>query len=89
MNPESTPPPIQPAGEPSPKPAPKKRRWLLWGCGGLLAFFALVIAMVAITLWWIQRPIKPVVLSEKEKAKVEDKIQQISAAEDRPGNFAR
>jgi hypothetical protein len=87
MNPESTP-PIQPAGDSVPKPAPKKRRWLLWGCGGLLALLLLIAATVAFTIWWMTRPIKPVVLSEKEKVKVDEKIQQISAAEDRPGNFA-
>jgi hypothetical protein len=89
MNPDSTPPPIQPAGEPFPKPAPKKRRWLLWGCGGLLAFGLLIVATVAITLWWMQRPIKPVVLSEKEKTVVEQKIQKVSeAAEESPGDLA-
>jgi hypothetical protein len=87
MNPEPTP-PISPAGD-SPKPAPKKRRWLLWGCGGLLAFLLIIAATVAFTIWWMTRPIKPVVLSEKEKVKVDAKIQQISAAEDRPSNLAQ
>jgi hypothetical protein len=88
MNPESTP-PIQPAGEPSPKPAPKKRRWLLWGCGGLIAFVLIIIATVAIILWWMQRPIKPVVLSEKEKTVVEQKIQKVSeAADESPSDLA-
>jgi len=87
MNPESTPPAIPPAGD-SPKPSPKKRRWLLWGCGGLLALLLLIAATVAFTIWWMTRPIKPVVLSEKEKVKVDAKIQQISAAEDR-SSFAQ
>jgi len=77
MTPDSTPPPIQPSGPAVPSPAPKKRRWLLWGCGGLLALLLLMVATVAITIWWIQRPIKPVVLSEKEKVKVEEKMQRI------------
>lgn len=89
MNPESTPPPLPPAGGSAPKSAPKKRNWLLWGCGGLLALLLLIAATVAITIWWMTRPIKPVVLSEKEKVKVEAKIQQISAAEDRPSNLAQ
>ncbi len=37
----------------------------------------LVIATVAITIWWIQRPIKPVVLSPKEKATVEAKLRRL------------
>jgi hypothetical protein len=53
---------------------------MLWGCGGLLAFVIIIVATVAITIWWIQRPIKPVVLSEKEKAVVEQKLQRLSGA---------
>ncbi len=87
MNPESTPPPIQPSGESAPKPAPKKRRWLLWGCGSLIALLLIIIATVAITIWWLQRPIKPVVLSAKEKATIEQKLQHVSnAADSRPSN---
>ncbi|MEO5804362.1 MAG: hypothetical protein ABIR24_12620 [Verrucomicrobiota bacterium] len=80
MTPDSTPPPLQPAGAPVPSPAPKKRRWLLWGCGGLIALVLIVIATIAITLWWMQRPIKPVVLSAAEKAKVDEKFQKVSVA---------
>jgi hypothetical protein len=89
MNSEANPPPpFQPSNE-SPKPAPRKRNWLLWGCGGLLALLFLIAATVAITIWWMTRPIKPVVLSEKEKTVVEQKIQKMSdAAEDRPSNLA-
>jgi hypothetical protein len=76
MNPDLPPPLPQPAG--SSAPVPKKRRWLLWGCGGLLAFLLIIVATVAITLWWIQRPIKPVVLSAKEKATVDEKLQHLS-----------
>jgi hypothetical protein len=32
---------------------------------------------VAITIWWIQRPIKPVVLNEKEKSVVDAKLRRI------------
>jgi len=82
MSPDSTPPPIQSAGAPDATPAPKKRSWLLWGCGGLIALLLIVVATVAITLWWMQRPIRPVVLSAKEKAHVDEKIQKASAAAD-------
>jgi hypothetical protein len=40
----------------------------------LLALLLLVVATVFITIWWIQRPIKPVVLSAPEKAVVEEKL---------------
>jgi hypothetical protein len=38
----------------------------------------MVVATVAITLWWIQRPIKPVTLSEKEKSVVDEKLRIVS-----------
>jgi len=89
MNPESTPPPIQLAGDLTPKPASKKRSWLLIGCGGLIALLLIIITTVAITLWWMQRPIKPVVLSAKEKATVDQKLQQVSGtADNRPSAAA-
>jgi hypothetical protein len=34
----------------------------------------LIVGTVAITIWWIQRPIRPVVLSTQEKATVEAKL---------------
>ncbi|HWN95418.1 MAG TPA: hypothetical protein VNT99_10330 [Methylomirabilota bacterium] len=37
----------------------------------------LIVATVAITIWWIQRPIKPVVLSAEEKRVVEAKLQEV------------
>ncbi len=80
MTPHSTPPPLQPVGGSAPAPAPKRRRWLLFGCGGLLALLLIIVATVAITLWWLQRPIKPVVLSASEKAKVDDKLQHLGGA---------
>lgn len=60
--------------------AKKRRPWLLYIIGGLLAFLLLTVATVAITVWWLQRPIKPVVLSAAEKATVEAKLQQITSA---------
>ena len=80
MNPElppAAPPPV--ASLPQP-PAPKRRRYLLFGCGGLLALFVIIIATIFITLWWLQRPIKPVVLTQPEKVVVEEKLQHL----DRP-----
>lgn len=59
---------------PVPPRPPKKKTWLLYGCGTLLVLLLLIVGMVAITLWWIQRPIKPVVLSAQEKATVEEKL---------------
>ncbi len=78
--PDSTLPSVQSPGE-SPRSAPpKRRRWLLWGCGGFLAFALLVIATVAITVWWIQRPIKPVVLSAEEQKVVNTKLEKMRSA---------
>ncbi len=34
-------------------------------------------ATVFITIWWIQRPIKPVVLTAQERAKVEEKLRRV------------
>lgn len=71
-----------PAVGPSvPPPPPQRARWLLYGCGTLLALVLLICASVAITLWWIQRPIKPVVLSAPEKAAVEEKLRRLDGTQ--------
>jgi hypothetical protein len=61
----------------TPAPAVKKSRWLLYGCGTLIALLLVIVATVVITLWWMQRPIRPVVLSAQERAAVEEKLQHI------------
>jgi hypothetical protein len=53
---------------------------MLYGCGGLLALLLIIIATVAITIWWIQRPIKPVVLNPKEQAAVDTKLRELEDA---------
>ena len=63
MNSTIPPSPAPPAVPAAPSPAPKRRSCLFYGCGALLALLVVIGATVAITLWWIQRPIKPVVLS--------------------------
>lgn len=81
LPPVATPPKTTPtAGSPGPTPIKKRRPWLLYGCGGILALLVIIIATVALTVWWIQRPIKPVVLTAKEKAAVEAKLQQLNNA---------
>ena len=80
MKPEIPPPAAPPSGGPAPAQAPKRRPWLLYGCGGLLALLFVVVATVALTVWWVQRPIKPVVLSAAEKATVEEKLQHLGGA---------
>ena len=77
-SPPSSPPPLvsAPLQGVAPPPA-KKRRWFLYGCGSLLALVLLIVLTVVITILWIQRPIKPVVLSAKEKATVEEKLQRL------------
>ena len=72
---------MAPNSPPAPDQQPpvlRKRRWMLYGCGGFIALLLVIIATVAITLWWIQRPIKPVVLSAREKSVVDDKLRQVS-----------
>lgn len=78
MNPETTPPPVTPpAGGSTGTPVRKRRPWLLYGCGALLGLMLLVAATVAITVWYLQRPIKPVELSAAEKAVVETKLERL------------
>ena len=74
---ESTPPSLTTPNVTPPIAAPKRRRRWLWG-GGLLAFVLIIVATVAITIWWMQRPIKPVVLTAQEKAVVDAKLRQVS-----------
>jgi hypothetical protein len=69
--PDNAPPPV------SSTPPPQRKRWLFYGCGGLLAVVVIIIAAVAITVWWIQRPIKPVVLKPKEQAVVDQKLREL------------
>src|ERR1051325_8562238 len=78
--PDSTPLPPASSSDAPRATSPKRRRWALWGCGGLLALLLIIAATVAITIWWIQRPIKPVVLSAAEKQAVEAKLQQVRSA---------
>src|SRR4051812_37382397 len=78
-------PPAQPSRDISAPSPRKKRRWLLWGCGGMLAFVLVIVATVAITLWWMQRPIKPVVLSAQEKQVIDSKLQKIGTP---PSSFS-
>jgi hypothetical protein len=69
---------------PLPAPAPKKRGCLFYGCGALLALVVVVTGTVAITYWWIQRPIKPVVLSAAEKSAVDQKLQRLGGGSTAP-----
>lgn len=63
-----------PAAAPVPE---KKSRPVLWGCGAFLLLVLMLAATVAVTIWWIQRPIRPVVLSPQEKVKVDGKIKEL------------
>ena len=53
---------------------------MLFGCGTLVTLALLVVATAALTLWWIQRPIKPVVLSPREKVALDQKLQRLEGA---------
>ena len=73
-----TPSPPPPLSSPAPGGrAPNRNRFLLFGCGGFLALLLIISGTVAFTIWWIQRPIKPVVLSEREKTTVDAKLRRI------------
>lgn len=64
--------------EPPAVPVPEKQsRPVLWGCGALLLLVLMLAATVAVTIWWIQRPIRPVVLSPQEKIAVDGKIKEL------------
>jgi hypothetical protein len=62
---------------PAPVPKAKKSRPLLWGCAGLVAFFLLIVITVSITVWWIQRPIRPVILTSQERVAVDGKMKEL------------
>jgi hypothetical protein len=49
----------------------------------MLAVLLVIVATVFITIWWIQRPIKPVVLSAQERAVVEEKLQHVGGGKAR------
>lgn len=80
MNPNSPPIVTPPGANLPPEPAAKRRPWCLYICVGLFAFVLLIIATVAITLWWSQRPMKPVILSAAEKTTLDEKLQHLSSA---------
>jgi hypothetical protein len=78
---------MNPTNLPTPPPevshrasVPKRRPWLLYGFGLLFGLLAIIFATVAITVWYIQRPIKPVVLSPAEKTAVEKKLEHLDGA---------
>lgn len=93
MSPETPAPPPPPLNPPKDAPTAKSSHFVLYGCGALLALMLLIVATAAITIWWIQRPIKPVVLSPREKAVVDQKVQRLegggsASAGDRAGTAA-
>lgn len=86
MNSDIPPPAAPPvAASAATPPPPKRRRWLLYGCGSLLLLLLLICVTVAFTVWYIQRPIKPVVLSTEEKAAVEVKLEHLGGPKDKDG----
>ncbi len=80
-----------PGGAPTGIPVAKRRPWLFYGCGILIALVVVVCATVALTIWYIQRPIKPVELSASEKAEVETKLDRLggSAGQSRRGSVGQ
>jgi len=79
MNPQEPPVVSTSTHSPAPAPARKRRPWLLYILGGTITLLLAIIATFAILLWWSQRPIKPVVLSEAEKTALDHKLQFIGS----------
>lgn len=81
-------PPSSPEKPSAPSPAthPARRRSPLFlGCTALLVLALVVVLTVSITLWWIQRPIVPVVLDAPEQVVLDAKIDRLAApAKDTP-----
>ena len=65
--------------QPGSSPARKKHSPLLLGCAGLILLLLLIATTVAVTFWWIQRPIRPVVLSAQENATLETKVKELES----------
>jgi hypothetical protein len=73
-------PPIQPDAVPPVVPSATRKRWLFWALGSVLALFIVIGATALFTIWWIQRPIQPVVLSAAEESAVKEKIALFAGA---------
>src|ERR1700694_5589802 len=84
MPPDSSNNPTTPPLQAPPSARRPGAHWMLYGCGTFVALGLVIIATVAITIWWIQRPIKPVVLSPQEKAAVDQKLRTLAG--DKPTN---
>jgi hypothetical protein len=69
--------PMPPTTPAAPLPPPRKSRWWLYGCGTFLVLILVIIVTVITTLWWLQRPIKPVVLTAAERSVVDQKLQRM------------
>lgn len=88
MNTHNPAPMSPPAAAPAPAPVRKKRHWLLYTFVTLCTLVLMVVATVALTVWWLQRPIKPVVLSAAEKAAVEAKVEYLTGGTHSNATFA-
>jgi hypothetical protein len=88
MNFPASPSPAPQAGPAAPTQVAKRNSCLLYGCVGLVGLLLVIGLTAAITLWWIQRPIKPVVLSTAEKAAVDDKLRQLDSGNAHPSASA-
>ena len=73
-------PPYLPPDTGVPAGRPRRRRRVLYILGAFVGLVVVICATVMITVWYLQRPIKPVVLSPPEKAVVEAKLERINKA---------
>ncbi len=74
---------------PAPTQAAKKRGCFFFAFWGLLAGVVIFCAGIAATLWWMQRPVTPVQLSEDELNEVEVKVEQLQASSHPDGGASR
>lgn len=65
----------RPAGTPRPAVA-----WVCFGCLAMVFVVALVAASVFATLWWLNQPIDPVILSPRERTVAEAKLAEVELA---------
>lgn len=65
---------------PTPTQPAKKRGCFFFAFWGLLAAGVIFCAGIAATLWWLQRPVTPVQLSETELETMQGKVEQLHAS---------
>ena len=74
---------VEAANPTSPPTAPRKRGCFFYGAIALVLSALIFVGGIFAALWWIQRPVKPVELSEGEKQEIQAKVEQVQQPENR------